>query len=49
MIYALEIVSSVETGRRYALAVTMHELGGKIYAYVAYFKAGLKIIEVSDP
>ena len=31
------------------MAVTTHELGGKIYAFVACNNEGLKIIEVTDP
>ena len=42
------LVSSIVTGGL-ALGVTTHELGGKIYAFVACSDAGLVIIDVSDP
>ena len=48
MIYALEKVSSIKTGGR-ATGVRTQEIGGKIYALMACFNAGLIIIDVSDP
>ena len=48
MIYALEKVSSIKTGGR-ATGVRTQEIGGKIYALVAIYDFGLKIIDVDDP
>ena len=47
-ICALENVSSIVTGGS-ASGVSTLEIGVKIYALVAFWDAGLKIIEVSDP
>ena len=47
-ICALENVSSIVTGG-YPRGVSSIEMGVKIYALVADWNAGLKIIDVSDP
>ena len=47
-ICALENVSSIDKGG-IVVGVSMIEMGVKIYALVADWHAGLKIIDVSDP